>query len=87
MREFGFTSFIKGMMNELESVQLVFQVIRISVDENQNLTIFFNLQVKTEVELGDILDIKIFIPSQRIFKITMEKKGFLLTAEILGVVL
>lgn len=62
MREFGFTSFIKGMMNELESVQLVFQVIRISVDENQNLTIFFNLQVKTEVELGDILDIKIFIP-------------------------
>lgn len=43
--------------------------------------------MKTEVELGDILDIKIFIPSQRIFKITMEKKGFLLTAEILGVVL
>lgn len=40
MREFGFTSFIKGMMNELESVQLVFQVIRISVDEDQNLTIF-----------------------------------------------
>lgn len=41
MREFGFTSFIKGTMNKLESVQLMFQVIRMSVDEDQNLTIFF----------------------------------------------
>lgn len=90
MREFGFTLFIKGTMNKLESVQLMFQVIRMSVDEDQNLTIFFNLHVKTEVGYGNILDIKIFISillwirsrkSQRIFEITMGKTRFFFTAK------